>query len=136
LGIVTLSLLSAEARAIVAGVTPVAVGVQVVCVEPGLVVVVVVEVVVVGVVEVVVVIAVDVVVGVVVVDVVVVDVVVVVVSLPPAAAIVTKVLSSETPVKPPTLDLARKWYTDDGFKLFRVTEWLPVASDGCEAINP
>jgi hypothetical protein len=84
----------------------------------------------------VVVIAVDVVVRVVVVDVIVVDVVVVVVSLPPAAAIVTKVLSSETPVKPPTLDLARKWYTDDGFKLFRVTEWLPVASDGCEATNP
>jgi hypothetical protein len=25
---------------------------------------------------------------------------------------------------------------EDGFKLFRVTEWLLVASAGCDAINP
>jgi hypothetical protein len=79
-----------------AGVAPVAVGVQVVCVEPGLVVGSVVEVVVVCVVDVVVV------------DVVTVDVVVVVIVSPPAPAKVTKVLSAETAVKLSTVDFVRK----------------------------
>jgi hypothetical protein len=89
-----------------AGVAPVAVGVQVVCVEPGLVVGSVVEVVVVCVVGIPV--AVVSVVDVVVVDVVTVDVVVVVIVSPPAPAKVTKVLSAETAVKLSTVDFVRK----------------------------